>query len=65
MVTVVNKGPHQSVVKETICRNCGATLQYVPRDVKERIEGDYTGGRDVYHFIECPECNNHVDVKGY
>lgn len=65
MVTVVSRIPHQSVVKETICRNCGSTLQYVPRDIKERIEGDYTGGRDVYHYIECPECGDNVTVKGY
>lgn len=65
MVTVVNKQPHASVVKETICRNCGVTLQYVPRDIKERIETDYGGGRDLIKYIECPECNDRVTVKGY
>ncbi len=65
MVTVVSRTPHQSVVKETICRNCGSTLQYVPRDIKERIETDYGGGRDLIKYIDCPECNEHVTVKGY
>lgn len=65
MVTVVSTVPHPSVVKEVVCRNCGATLNYVPKDIKERIEGDYTGGRDVYRYIECPPCGNQVSVKGY
>lgn len=65
MVTVVNKGPHQSVVKETICRNCGCTLQYVPRDIKERTVSDYAGDREIVRYIECPECNDQVTVKGY
>lgn len=65
MVTVVSKVPHQSVVKETICRNCGSTLQYVPRDVKERTVSDYTGDREIVRYIDCPECNDRVTVKGY
>jgi RNase P subunit RPR2 len=65
MVTVVSTVPHPSVVKETICRNCGATLNYVPADLQERIEGDYGGGRDVYHHIVCPPCGHQVSVKRY
>ncbi len=65
MVTVVSKVPHQSVVKETICRNCGSTLQYVPRDIKERTVSDYTGDREIVRYIDCPECNDRVTVKGY
>ena len=65
MVTVVSRTPHQSVVKETICRNCGSTLQYVPRDIKERTVSDYTGDREIVRYIECPECNDKVTVKGY
>lgn len=65
MVTVVSKPPHRSVVKEVVCRNCGCTLEYVPRDVKERVEVDYGGGRDVYHYIDCPECSNQVTVSRY
>lgn len=65
MVTVVSTNPHPSVVKETICRNCGATLSYVPADVKKRVERDYGGGSDVIHFIKCPPCGHEVHVKGY
>lgn len=65
MVTVVSRTPHQSVVKETVCRNCGSTLQYVPRDIKQRTVSDYLGDRDIVKYIECPECNEQVTVKGY
>jgi hypothetical protein len=62
MVTVVSTVPHPSVVKEAICRNCGATLNYVPSDVQKRIESDYGGGRDVYYYIKCPPCGANVTV---
>ena len=65
MVTVVSRQPHQSVVKEIVCKSCGCTLQYVPRDVKERIEHDYGGGSERIRYIECPECVEQVTVKGW
>ena len=63
MVTVVSTQPHPSVVKETVCRNCGSTLQYVPRDVKEKYVSDYTGDRDLVRYIECPTCSHHLGVR--
>lgn len=65
MVTVVSTTPHPSVVKETVCRHCGATLQYVPNDIQNRVVIDYAGGRDVVYFILCPACGKQVTVKGY
>ena len=65
MVTVVSKGPHQSVVKEIVCCHCGSTLEYVPRDVKQRTVSDYTGDREIVYYIECPECNEQVTVRSY
>ena len=49
MVTVVSTVPHPSVVKEVVCRNCGATLSYVPMDIKEEVHTDYGGGRDTVY----------------
>ena len=63
MVTVVSTSPHPSVVKETICRNCGATLQYVPKDIKEKIVSDYTGDKERIRYIECPPCNHHIVIR--
>ena len=63
MVKIVNKEPHSSVVKEKVCGNCGVTLEYVPLDVKEDYSTDYTGGKDYYNYIICPNCNKRVKVK--
>lgn len=65
MVRVVKTDPHPSVVKEVICCNCGATLEYTPVDIKESYSTDYTGDRDYYKYIKCPPCGNKVTVKGY
>lgn len=62
MVTVVSTVPHPSVVKEVVCKNCGATLQYVPKDVVSQVHRDYGGGSDTYSHIICPACNSKVDV---
>lgn len=62
MVTVVKTEPHPSVVKEAICRNCGATLNYVPADVKSRTYKDYGGGSDTVKSIQCPACKHEVEV---
>lgn len=65
MVTVVSTVPHPSVVKEVVCRNCGATLNYVPKDIQERKTVDYDGGRDTIYFISCPPCGHEISVKRY
>jgi transcription elongation factor Elf1 len=62
-VTVIDAGPHQSVVKEVICKNCGATLQYTPNDVKRETVTDYGGGSDIIRTIQCPPCGQPVGVK--
>ena len=63
MVRVVKQEPHPSVVKETICRNCGVTLEYVPADVRTRVETDYGGGRENVYYIQCPSCSDEVKVR--
>lgn len=65
MVTVVSTVPHPKVVKEVVCRNCGSTLQYVPKDVCSEQHYDYGGGSDTYHYINCPPCGEKVYVKNY
>lgn len=65
MVTVVSAVPHPSVVKEVVCRNCGATLQYVPKDIQSITTRDYTGCSDTDYFITCPPCGERVHVKRY
>lgn len=63
MITVVSTVPHPSVVKEVICMSCGATLQYVPKDVVSVQHTDYGGGTDTYRHIICPPCGSQVHVR--
>lgn len=63
MVTIVSTVPHKSVVKETFCHHCGATLEYVPNDIKTRRDRDYAGGTDIIRYIQCPNCGGNTGVK--
>ena len=65
MVEIIKREPAESVVMESICLNCGVTLAYVPNDVKEDYSTDYTGDRDYFNFIICPNCKKRVKVRGY
>ncbi len=65
MVTVVSTVPHPKVVKEVICKNCGSTLQYVPKDIQSHSYRDIGGGYDTDYFITCPPCGEKVYVKRY
>jgi ribosomal protein S27E len=65
MITIVNREPHQSVVKEVICRHCGVTLNYTPNDIQHRTDTDYTGGSETVYYIKCPNCTHDISVKRY
>jgi RNase P subunit RPR2 len=65
MVRVVEQGPDPSAVKRVVCRSgCGAVLEYVPNDIQERRQTDYTGSTDTYRVVACPSCGKDVKV-GY
>lgn len=63
MVKVICKGPSKEVSKEIICKTCGATLQYVPLDVKVESVADYGMGTDTIEYIICPECKFKVTTR--
>lgn len=63
MIKVISKIPHKSVVKKVVCKNCGSTLEYVPRDVKQGKHYDIDGGTETVFYIKCPECKEDVYVK--
>lgn len=64
MVRVLDEKPDPQVVKKISCRKgCGAKLEFVPNDVKDRSYTDYGGGRDTYYWITCPKCGKDVEVS--
>jgi hypothetical protein len=64
-VKVIKKKPDQSVVKRVVCRNCGATLEYVPKDVHRWDGTDMGGGPDGEEWINCPECKEKVIIRSW
>lgn len=63
MVKVIRTEPDKSVVKEAICPNCGATLEYTPRDIETYTIKDYSGSFTTYEFIKfitCPNCSKEL-----
>lgn len=61
MVKVIKTEPAPEVTKQIVCSNCGATLEYVPRDVRLLWSGtDYGGGPDGGRGFNCPNCDNQV-----
>jgi hypothetical protein len=62
-IKVISTDPHRSVVKQVVCRNCGATLEYTPADVMQKYVKDYGGGGDMEHTIVCPPCGKPVHVR--
>lgn len=65
MVDIVSLKPHASVVKQIVCRGCGATLEYVPNDVKVWNGKDYSGGSAGQEWIDCPNCKKEVMIRNW
>jgi uncharacterized protein with PIN domain len=51
-----------NVVKQTVCHNCGVTLEYVPADTREEVRRDYTGDADTFRVLDCPKCKTKLTV---
>ena len=49
--------------KEVTCFKCESILSYVYTEIREDYSTDYLGGRDYYHYIECPVCSARVYVN--
>lgn len=59
---VISNEPHPSVEKQLACRGCGATLAYVPNDVKDK-RVSCMGDVDTVYYIECPSCRHETSVR--
>lgn len=62
-VRVIDPTPDPKVVKRVSCGNCGARLEYVPRDVESKLVS-CMGDTDTVSYIVCPQCQDHVSVRG-
>jgi hypothetical protein len=58
---IVDKKPHESVVKQKICTNCGVTLEYVPKDVVFR-KYSCCGSLECGTFIKCLNCEQWLEI---
>lgn len=65
MVKVISTGPDKTVVKQVICRNCGATLEYTPNEVQSRHGTDYGGGPDGEEWVNCPNCGHKAIIRSW
>lgn len=60
MIKIV--GYDESVTKRSTCRRCGAIVEYTPDEIKDKLESDYGGGKDVVNYISCPGCRGDINV---
>ncbi len=51
--------------KRIECKDCGATIEYLPEEVEERNGTDYGGGPDGYKRVKCPRagCKGHGYIE--
>jgi len=66
MPRVIKKKPDPRVAKQTVCGGCGATIEYVPNDVKTLWSGtDIGGGSDGAMGFMCPNggCEHQIITK--
>jgi hypothetical protein len=49
------------------CPNCGAIVEYFLKDVAESWKSDGEGGRELQHYVRCPQegCQHHITVYPY
>ena len=62
MIKVISTVPHPNVVNQTVCKECGSTLEYTPNDVVKQHWADYGGDMNVTRFIQCPNCTKEVII---
>ena len=64
-VKVIKTDPDETVKKRIVCRHCGATLEYVPNDLKSRHGHDYSGGPDGSEWVVCPNCGKEATIRSW
>ncbi len=60
--TVKKVGHDKKKAKHVTCNNCGAKLEYYPKDVK-RQSVSCMGESEVVSWVACPDCKSHVTAN--
>lgn len=64
MARVIKEVPVKE--KQAVCEDgCGATVAYVPNEVKERHGTDYGGGPDGSKWVVCPGCGAKIVLESW
>jgi DNA-directed RNA polymerase subunit RPC12/RpoP len=63
MIKVISTVPHESVVKQIVCKHCGSTLEYAPVDVLVSRWTDYGGDLNTTRYIVCPTCSKEAVIS--
>lgn len=62
MATIVKIDPPKQLLAKHA--QCGATIQYDLKEVREQYHADYGGGGDTWYTATCPNCGKeHSWVK--
>lgn len=53
--------------KRVKCRDCSATIEYLPEEVERRDGTDYSGGADGWERVKCPRpnCPGHGYIRSW
>lgn len=52
-------------IHKASCRDCGAILEYVKKDVKSYSGTDYGGGPDGMDWVDCPKCGGKAVIRSW
>jgi RNase P subunit RPR2 len=61
MIEVIGKDTEK--IRKVTCPNCCSILKFTNADTQRGHETDYTGGRDDFDELICPECKNKIRVS--
>ena len=61
---VISTKPSKKVEKKAVCEECGTTVAYVPKDVKE-WSGMDMGGSCGGSYLKCPTCKGHITLSSW
>jgi hypothetical protein len=62
---LISTDPPPGFVKQKVCGWCGATMEYIPLDIKFQSAIFPKGGgrgRPSYEYVNCPQCEGRVRV---